>query len=1100
MSWLCHECKLLPHASPQHSRSAVGGNVMLCEECWEKPVDKLECARVLTGGDEKWARSMCKEWRDARHVLARVGFELTAEQRANAKQSVVRVPARDQPPLLQLKWLDELPEMTKVAMKERLEWVTLFPELGMPNLPVFLVPLRAGDTDPDPFAIGQVTVSSPGQPAHTVPALFIRGEFSPGSGELVMPATYFAVLRDRKPPELRELRAKLRNFAVGATQASFSVMQSWPMVQVPYGKHKLQVYTLPRQQDVIALMESLMEGARQMAKLALDGADARSSLLASSSRPLKPSEWYGADGAQATFNQLAKAIKEHVLNSSTKVEKERRKQLVMLADDADPFFTDTSDKIHQAELAARWEQLKKYQNTIRELISSDTIRARNKISELFESIPSIFSAGKGIPETHELVPANVFRAEEASALRDLGFRGYAKLTEQQKKILLALAAESGPPPRSEVLNQYRNTIRTLLAANPKSKATAHKMLQRMFEGNPSPVAVFTEKEQEALNALRSVGATALPEEQLALLKAMTKEQVSYARDSVWYGDAAEYDVVAYAEVLPGTDYAYHSFAMDTYQIIARSQARPLDTLAPTENVWLHYTHQMAMNIVDYDDDTTTARFVKLGESGLPYVKEAVAKEVGKEEYGITQETLNLPVMNEFYAIWLSLLVLAKEAKFIEEKTLHAVLGNVRAAGARLHHPMQLDTIDLVSPLTDEEIVDYSPLYAQEEAEAAWAKEEAKRGGSKRAAGVDTGEVDLGDDEDEDEEDDDDEDSDDDMADFLENDEVYEAVDETGHKVEVVAAPTYPPATETLAELAGSVVKLGSGVSIKQSTVPLAGAGVFADRPFSAGSPITLARGALVPWKEVSAIEDKQLLVVLIPGAWAIDSAYREAPRGTYEWLPDTGRLINAQSRQPVTQVRREGGGAVTYVPDTERVLRPSEEKELRPAAWAVDPGNRPGFVKNARFDRVSYTADGQVDPFVRNPLRSVVFLRATKDIAAGDEILVDFDHPKWRPRTQVRAPEPRKTVPSASGRLKKRVAMPSDEDTMFVDDSPAAAASWKALPAFSSSSARPPVPNEAARLDALSRAAADTFVPMDEDGEEELDIMNAQIASLMQAK
>ena len=1028
MSWLCHECKLLPHASPQHSRSAVGGNVMLCEECWEKPVDKLECARVLTGGDEKWARSMCKEWRDARHVLARVGFEMTAEDRAKAEQSVVRVPARDQPALLQLKWLDELPEATKVAMKERLEWVTLFPELGMPNLPVFLVPPRAGDTDPDPFAIGQVTVSSHGQPAHTVPALFIRGEHSPGSGQVVMPATYFAVLRDRKPPGLQELRAKLRNFAVGATQESFNVMQAWPMVQVPYDKHKLQVYTLPRQQDVIALMESLMAGARQMAELALQKADAHSNLLASSSRPLKRSEWYGADGAQATFNRLADAIKEHVLNSSTELEdEERRKQLVMLADDADPFFTDTSNKLHRQELKGRWKVLKRYQGAIRTLISPTPVSAQEQL--------------------------------------DAG----------QK-----LAAAFTP-------------IRSFLPADKEDQAAADARI---------PAAVFRDEEQKALRDLRLKGRARLTKEQLDVLAAMAAEKGSSARKSVWYGDAEEYDVVAYAEVLPGTDYAYHSFAMDTYQIIARSQPQPLDKLVPTENVWLHYTHQMAMNIVDYDDDTTTARFVKLGESGLLYGQDAVVMRVDKEEYGITQETLNLPVMNEFYAIWLSLLVLATEARFIEEKTLHAVLGNVRAVGARLHHPTQLDTIDLVAPLTAEEIVDYSPLYAQEEAEAVWAKEEAKRKGSKHRAGVDRGEEEeeLGDDEDE--EDDDEDSDDDDMADFLENDEVYEAVDEAGHKVQVVAAPTYPPATETLAELAKSAVKLGSGVSIKQSTVPLAGAGVFADRPFSAGSPITLARGALVPWKEVSAIENKELLVVLIPGAWAIDSAYREAPRGTYVWLSDTGRLINAQSRQPVTQVRREGG-AVTYVPDTERVLRPSEEKELRPAAWAVDPGNRPGFVKNARFDRVSYADNGQVDPFVRNPLRSVVFLRATKDIAAGDEILVDFDHPNWRPRTQVRAPEPRKTVPSVSGRLKKRVVVTDDEDAMFVNDSPAAAAAWKAVPAASSSSsssARPPVPNEAARLDALSRAAADTFVPMDEDGEEELDIMNAQIASLMQAK
>jgi len=191
---------------------------------------------------------------------------------------------------------------------------------------------------------------------------------------------------------------------------------------------------------------------------------------------------------------------------------------------------------------------------------------------------------------------------------------------------------------------------------------------------------------------------------------------------------------------------------------------------------------------------------------------------------------------------------------------------------------------------------------------------------------------------------------------------------------------YDATGDSFETLPQRMATVGNGIEIRLSTVPNAGNGVFATRDFPRGAPITMYVGKAITHSQgkVKGYQHSHVRT-LFKMRWAIDGLFM--PTGT----PIT---------DPQRQLQGFGGGA--YVNDS----------------WGMPNYER---LRNAVFDRVDGPRVEQVNRAVQlamlernpkvihplpnfdllNPSNAYEVLRATRDIYAGDEVLVSYGISYW---------------------------------------------------------------------------------------------------------
>ena len=201
----------------------------------------------------------------------------------------------------------------------------------------------------------------------------------------------------------------------------------------------------------------------------------------------------------------------------------------------------------------------------------------------------------------------------------------------------------------------------------------------------------------------------------------------------------------------------------------------------------------------------------------------------------------------------------------------------------------------------------------------------------------------------------------------------------------VTGGVYPPASESGDELAAALKRVGTGLDVRKSTLPGAGKGLFATTAFAAGRPIVRVMGLIVPWAECAAIKKKDRVFALQPGAWVLDGLYEPENADDLAWDGLKKQLTRANG-SAISYVKRG-----VYSPTTPMVTDVAKQAP-RAGAWAVWPADAVGFVPNARVDRIALSdpASSSSGPSA-NPLRTVVFLRALRDISPGEEILLQSE-------------------------------------------------------------------------------------------------------------
>jgi hypothetical protein len=149
--------------------------------------------------------------------------------------------------------------------------------------------------------------------------------------------------------------------------------------------------------------------------------------------------------------------------------------------------------------------------------------------------------------------------------------------------------------------------------------------------------------------------------------------------------------------------------------------------------------------------------------------------------------------------------------------------------------------------------------------------------------------------------------------------------------------------------------LGSGVDVRPSTIPNAGNGLFATRVFAQDEPITGYSGQLVRWTAVRKRPSSEVTHVrsVIAMTWAVDGLYAE--NGT--------RITDVHEQ-------RRGRGVAAFANDSR------------------------GANVNAVFDFADSKKNS--DPFALDPQERIVFLRATRAIAADEEIFVSYGQDYWK--------------------------------------------------------------------------------------------------------
>jgi len=176
--------------------------------------------------------------------------------------------------------------------------------------------------------------------------------------------------------------------------------------------------------------------------------------------------------------------------------------------------------------------------------------------------------------------------------------------------------------------------------------------------------------------------------------------------------------------------------------------------------------------------------------------------------------------------------------------------------------------------------------------------------------------------------------------------------------------------------------VGEGVLLKPSTLgPEAGLGLFANRPFAEGAPITEYAGQLITSDEAKQRFKNDKATHLrrhIPLRWVID--------GTR--LTDGTPITDAEH-----QMMNKGGGA--FVND------PRNKNRVNAVFDFVDcKANREAIE---RICKRGYQPGNPADPF--DPKERFSFLRATRDIEEGEEILVSYGDDYWAGQQPLSLPD-----------------------------------------------------------------------------------------------
>lgn len=161
------------------------------------------------------------------------------------------------------------------------------------------------------------------------------------------------------------------------------------------------------------------------------------------------------------------------------------------------------------------------------------------------------------------------------------------------------------------------------------------------------------------------------------------------------------------------------------------------------------------------------------------------------------------------------------------------------------------------------------------------------------------------------------------------------------------------------------------LDVRQSAIAGAGLGVFTNRAFVAGEPITEYVGKIITDREAKALPGPQRthLRTLIPLVSVIDGNY----------LPDGTRLSNTVDEK-ILQLSGNAVGAIindSVTPNAEYVFYDSPERHAAIEQSLTDPGVR---IPESRKDRI-------------------VYIRAIRNIAPGEELLVyygdKYDRSGW---------------------------------------------------------------------------------------------------------
>lgn len=155
----------------------------------------------------------------------------------------------------------------------------------------------------------------------------------------------------------------------------------------------------------------------------------------------------------------------------------------------------------------------------------------------------------------------------------------------------------------------------------------------------------------------------------------------------------------------------------------------------------------------------------------------------------------------------------------------------------------------------------------------------------------------------------------------------------------------------------SLATLGDGLEVRVSSIPGAGQGVFATRYFAAGSPVTEYQGDLVTFAAAKAMtrEERSHVRALQLNRTAID-----------------GKRVAALA------LDGSGAGALT--------------NHACAATANVEFAHVDSVRYQAEFDQWRRVMSA---PFP-DPTGRLLFMRATRDIAPGDELLADYGEDYWR--------------------------------------------------------------------------------------------------------
>ncbi len=170
-----------------------------------------------------------------------------------------------------------------------------------------------------------------------------------------------------------------------------------------------------------------------------------------------------------------------------------------------------------------------------------------------------------------------------------------------------------------------------------------------------------------------------------------------------------------------------------------------------------------------------------------------------------------------------------------------------------------------------------------------------------------------------------------------------------------------------------------GLSIKTSTLPLAGMGVFATRNFVSAASITEYEGLVV------ARDDLQEPTTHVRTLWA------------QRWYVDGLRLVNSRQittpvNAPATEMIGRGLAGICNDPQgTDPSLKPLTNVEF----LIVERRYRASF-KQAWTGFPGLTSE-QTDPYSR-----FIVIRALRDIQAGEELLVDYGERFWEEERKSR--------------------------------------------------------------------------------------------------